>query len=79
MNQPNNVYRFHRSIDNLKAYPESALLEDVKQTLITLQSQNVKMLRLLKEVQHQLSDAENIDHTFLHQEITLLIYHMEKE
>jgi len=67
------------SITITKAYPESALLEDVKQTLITLQSQNDKMLRLLKEVQHQLSDAENIDHTFLQQEITLLIHHMEKE
>ncbi len=79
MNQPNNIYRFQRSIDNLKAYPESALLEDVKQTLTTLHSQNVKMLQLLKEVQHQLTDAENIDHAFLHQEITLLIHHMEKE
>jgi len=79
MNQLNNICRFHRSVENLKAYPESALLEEVKQTLITLQSQNVKMLRLLKEVQHQLSDTENIDHTFLHQEIASLIHHIEKE
>lgn len=71
-------HRIHDSLDILKGFPESEILEQVKQTLIYLLNQHKKMLRVLQDVQLLNNGNDTIDEQKLELEIASIIKHEER-